>query len=142
MSLRPTAIRFKHSTSSTDTTPLALDDALSAMNFDPDQLEARLMSHGVYVDSLDHDDERIDIEYESIAAGKAGAVPHREVGRVINVVRDLSETPRDVHGVVTDLDGESVGQWRAEAEWFRALEDEELTEVDFSQRVIETIDES
>ncbi|WP_423743611.1 hypothetical protein V5735_11275 (plasmid) [Haladaptatus sp. SPP-AMP-3] len=112
------------------------------MEFDPDQLEARLMTHGVYVTELDVDEGRIDIEYESIAAGKTNAVPHREVGRVINVVRDLAETPRDVHGSVTDLDDEAVGRWRAEAEWLRALEDEELSEVDFSQRVIETIDES
>jgi hypothetical protein len=112
------------------------------MEFDPDQLEARLMTHGVYVTSLDVDEERIDVEYESIAAGRTNAVPHREVGRVINVVRDLSGTPRDVHGFVTDLDDEAVGNWHSEAEWLRALEEEELSEVEFSQRVIETIDDS
>lgn len=112
------------------------------MAFDADQLEARLMSHGVYVVSLDADEERIDIEYESIAAGRTDAVPHREVGRVINVVRDLTETPRNLRGSVIDLDGEQVGSWRAEVDWLQALDDDELSEVDFSQRVIETIDES
>lgn len=119
-----------------------MDDALPGMGFDADRLEARLMSHGVYVTSLEYDEERIDIEYESIAAGRTDAVPHREVGRVINAVRDLTETPRNLRGSVTDLDGERVGRWRTEAEWLRALESEELSEVDFSQRVIETIDES
>ncbi|GAA0223212.1 hypothetical protein ACFFQF_08735 [Haladaptatus pallidirubidus] len=111
------------------------------MTLDPDQLEARLMSHGVYVTSLDTDGERIEIEYESIKAGNTGAVPHREVGRVINVVRDLTESPRGVRGEVTDLDGEQVGNWRAKAEWLRELENGELSEVDFSERVIETITE-
>ncbi len=119
-----------------------MDGALLAMTFDPDQLEARLMSHGVYVTSLDTEEEKIEVEYESISAGQAGAVPHREVGRVINVVRDLTETPRGVRGSVTDLDGEPVGSWRAEVEWLRALEDDELSEIEFSQRVVETIDES
>ncbi|RBI63036.1 hypothetical protein DMJ13_00295 [halophilic archaeon] len=112
------------------------------MDLDADQLEGRLMSHGVYVTSLDADGERIAVEYESIAAGRADAVPHREVGRVVNVVRDLTETPRGVRGSVTDLDGEPVGRWHAEAEWLRALEDGELSQVEFSQRVVETIAES
>ncbi len=112
------------------------------MELDPDQLEARLMTHGVYVTTVDIGEARLEIEYESVAAGQTNGVPHREVGQVINAVRDLSETPGDVHGTVTDLDGESVGRWRTEAEWLRALEDDELSEVDFSQRVIETIDES
>ncbi|WP_049969247.1 hypothetical protein [Haladaptatus cibarius] len=111
------------------------------MTFDPDQLEARLMSHGVYVTSLNADEERIEIEYESIKAGNTSVIPHQEVGRVINVVRDLVEKRRDVRGEVTDLDGERVGTWRAKAEWFRELEEDELSEVDFSGRVIESIHE-
>ncbi|SIR55271.1 hypothetical protein SAMN05421858_2781 [Haladaptatus litoreus] len=128
-------MRFVH------TITLPMGDAPSAMTFDPDQLEARLMSHGVYVMSLDADEERIEIEYESIKAGNTGAVPHREIGRVINVVRDLAEKQRDVRGEVTDLDGDRVGNWRAKAEWFRELEEDELSEVDFSERVIESIRE-
>ncbi|WP_435155873.1 hypothetical protein [Haladaptatus sp. DFWS20] len=112
------------------------------MDFDPDQLEARLMSHGVYVTSVETDEERIEVEYESITAGNSGAVPHREVGRVINVVRELTETQRNLRGWVTDLDGEQVGRWQAKAEWLEALEDGELSEVDFSGRVIESIDHS
>ena len=106
-----------------------------------ERLEERLMSHGVYVTSLNADEERIEIEYESIKAGNTGAVPRREVGRVINVVRDLVEKQRDVRGEVIDLDGEQVGNWRAKAEWFRELEEDELSEVDFSERVIESIHE-
>ncbi|WP_458209994.1 hypothetical protein [Haladaptatus sp. NG-SE-30] len=109
------------------------------MDIDTDQLEARLMSHGVYTTSVETDEERLKVAYESINAGQTGAVPHREVGRVINVVRDLTTSPIAIRGTVADLDGEQIGSWYVEAEWLRALEEDSLSEVDFSQRVIETI---
>ncbi|WP_327052000.1 hypothetical protein [Halomicrococcus gelatinilyticus] len=110
------------------------------MDIDADQLEARLMSHGVYVTSLDVEVDSLAITYESVTAGQTGAVPHREVGRVINVVRDLAESPVAIRGTVTDLDDDLVGDWHAEADWLRALEAGDLSEVEFSQRVLETID--
>lgn len=110
------------------------------MDIDADQLEARLTSHGVYVTSLDAETNHLTITYESVTGGQTGAVPHREVGRVINVVRDLTESPVEIRGTVTDLDDEPIGDWHAEADWLRALEDGDLSEVDFSQRVLETID--
>ena len=110
------------------------------MDIDADQLEARLMSHGVYVTSLDVEADSLAITYESVNGGQTGEVPHREVGRVINVVRDLAESPVAIRGTVTDLDDEPIGDWHAEADWLRALEGGDLSEVDFSQRVLETID--
>ena len=120
------------------------------MSLDTEQFEARLTSHGVYVSSVEQDrgrdreDERntetIDVEYESIDAGRIGEVPHQEMGRVVNVYRDVADESADIEALVTDLDGEPVGTWHVEAEWLDALEAGELSEVDFSGRVLDTID--
>lgn len=106
---------------------------------DVDQLEARLMSHGVYVTEAREDGDAVSLEYESIAA--RGGVPHREVGRVINVFRDLlGESTVDIEATVTDLEGETQGTWRVEAEWLAELAAGEVSETAFSGRVLETIE--
>lgn len=105
-----------------------------------DRLENRLMSHGVYVTDFALDDDGLHVKYETAAQGES--VPHREVGRVLNVFIDAREEgwdPVDIHGWVTDLDGEERGSWRAEAGWMRALENGNLSETDFSQLVLTTI---
>ncbi|MFT4921157.1 MAG: hypothetical protein ACI8XM_000352 [Haloarculaceae archaeon] len=107
------------------------------------QLESRLTSHGIYVDEVEHAEEGYTLTYESISADNEGVVPHREVGRVINVFRDLHDDDWEgvrIEATVTDLDGESRGRWHAEQEWFDELHNGDLTEVDFSERVIETIE--
>jgi hypothetical protein len=106
------------------------------------RVESRLMSHGVYVDDVTVAQESYRIRYESMAADE-GVIPHREVGRVINVVRDLH--PDDWQGValegeVTDLEGTVLGHWHVERDWIAALHDGDLTEVEFSERVIETVE--
>jgi hypothetical protein len=110
------------------------------MSLDTEQFEARLTSHGVYVSALDREDGAIDIEYESIDAGRIGEVPHQEMGRVINVYREMVDEPADIDALVTDLDDEPVGAWYVEAGWLDALEAGQLSEVDFSGRVLDTID--
>lgn len=110
------------------------------MSFDPEQFEARLTSHGVYVTAFDRRDDAIGIEYESINAGQIDDVPHGEIGRVINLYRDMAEAPTRIEATVTDLDGDPIGTWRVEAGWLDALADDRLSEVEFSQRVLETID--
>jgi len=128
------------------------------MPIDGEQLEARLTSHGVYVTELDRRDGILEIEYESIDAGRIGEVPHQEMGRVINVYRELAEddgtdgegTDGDsgddggeyarIEALVTDLEGNPVGTWHAEADWLRALAAEDLSEIEFSSRVLDTID--
>ena len=47
----------------------------------------------------------------------------------------------DLGYAVSDDDGELRGTWRAEAEWVELLGDE-LTQTEFSQRVLETVEES
>ena len=117
------------------------------MTIDGEQLEARLTSHGVYITTLERDEGTLDIEYESIDAGRIGEIPHQEMGRVINVYRDLAAeeeyTEADyarIEATVTGLEGELVGTWHAEADWLRELAAEECTEVEFSSRVLDTID--
>jgi hypothetical protein len=105
------------------------------------QVESRLMSKGVYVTDVEQDDG-YELTYESAAADETGAIPHREVGRVINVFRDLH--PEDwagteIEATVTDFDGTELGRWRVDEDWFAALQAGDLSETEFSQRVIGTI---
>ena len=109
---------------------------------DTDRLEARLTSHGVYVTDANLDGETIKLAYESIAADESGGVPHREAGRVINIVRGLLDdgTSVGVEAQVLDLDGEERGTWRMDPAWLDALESGDLSEVEFSGKIIESIE--
>ena len=56
--------------------------------------------------------------------------------------RDERDWPvRGVAATVTDLDDEPLGSWHADADWFEALESGEMTEVEFSRRLIDGLDE-
>ena len=106
------------------------------------RLESRLMSHGIYVTEFESTADGYRLEYESLYADE-GVIPHREVGRVINVFRDLHGddwTGADIDAVVTDLEGEPQGSWRVERDWLAAMNAGELSETDFSAKVIETLE--
>ena len=107
------------------------------------RLESRLTSHGVYVQNVDDHDEGFTVEYESFAGDSEGVIPHREVGRVINVFRDLHPddwSGADIDAVVTDFDGNELGTWHTEAEWIDELHNGDRTEIEFSQQVVDTIE--
>lgn len=107
-----------------------------------ERIENRLMSHGIYVTDLERTDEAMEITYETVHA--TDGVPHNDIGRVVNLLRDFREEgwePVAVEATVTDLEGEELGTWEAEADWFHELAADEITETDFSQRVLETIEE-
>lgn len=109
---------------------------------DPFQVESRLTSHGVYVDEFTVEDGDYFVSYESIAADD-GAIPHQEVGRVLNVLLDLHPGGwggTNVEGTVLNLDGEIEGTWHVEDEWLVDLDAYRLTETEFSQKVIGTIE--
>lgn len=105
------------------------------------RLENRLMSHGVYVTGFEATEGGYVIEYESLYADE-GVIPHREVGRVINVFLELHGddwSGADIDAIVTDLEGEPAGSWSVDRKWVAALNAGELSQTDFSARVIETI---
>ncbi|MEF8785197.1 MAG: hypothetical protein V5A45_04630 [Haloarculaceae archaeon] len=109
------------------------------------QIEARLTSHGVYVDEIEDSDGCYDITYESISVDSEDIVPHREIGRVINVFRDLHDSDwrgTAIEATVTDLDGVVQAHWHVDQEWFDELHNGDLTEVEFSENVIETIEKA
>jgi hypothetical protein len=109
---------------------------------DPFQVESRLTSHGVYVEEFTVEDGGYHVSYESLAADD-GVIPHQEVGRVINVLRELHPgdwAGTNVEGEVLNLDGELEGTWHVEDEWLVGLESYRLSEVAFSERVIESIE--
>lgn len=107
-----------------------------------ERLDQRLVSHGVYVTGVEADDEGLRVAYESAAPGDG--VVHREVGRVCNVLLDARADgwePVDVRGRVLDLDGDERGTWRADADWLDAVADDAISEVEFSARVLDTVEE-
>lgn len=114
------------------------EDDFEALAF---QVESRLMSHGIYVTEFAGGEESYQLTYESVAAD-SGVIPHRELGRVINVFRDLHDDDwagADIEGDVFDLDGEKQGSWHVDAAWIDALHNGELSEEGFSEQVIETL---
>ncbi|WP_134672498.1 hypothetical protein [Halorussus marinus] len=122
-----------------------------------ERLEARLMSHGVYVTSLERTDAGLALDYETATPGEA--VPDREIGRVLNLLLDALADgewePVDVRATVHDIDdpepsadGEPDpaagvrGSWRADAEWLAAHDDGDISDVELSQRVLDTVEEA
>ena len=117
----------------------APDDAEKVVS----RAESRLVSHGVYVDEVTVEADTYRLTYESVAADDAHAIPHREVGRVINVFRDLHPDDwegTDIEATVTDLEGAELGEWHVRQEWLGKLHADDLSEIEFSQQVIGTIE--
>lgn len=108
-----------------------------------DQAEMLLTNHGVYVDDVSESSDSCELRYESAAVDANDVIPHKEVGRVINIFRDLHDSTwegMDISAVVTDFDGNERGQWRVEQEWLDRLHNGDLSEVEFSEKVIQTIE--
>jgi hypothetical protein len=108
-----------------------------------ERVSNRLMGQGVYVEAADYEDDRLRIEYETIAPGEG--VPHQQIGQVINMFRDELEQgwePTTIEATVTDAnEGRRRGSWRMDESWLHALEDGELSEVEFSGYVLDTLEE-
>ncbi|MDX1744796.1 MAG: hypothetical protein R3324_02565, partial [Halobacteriales archaeon] len=71
--------------------------------------------------------------------------PHRELGRVINMFRELHPDGWEgaaIEATVTDFDGDEKGTWHVDQAWLAALESGDLSEVEFSERVVETLSRS
>ncbi len=107
-----------------------------------EQVGYRLMGQGVYFESVEQSADRLEIEYETVAPGEG--VPHRQIGRVITVFRDAIEEgwePTTIEARATSTDGDCRGTWRMDEAWLAALESGELSEVEFSERVLDTLEE-
>lgn len=105
-------------------------------------LENRLMGQGLYVTAWDREDDVVDLEYEVVDA--SSTVTSEEVGTVCRTLVTVADerpdwSPVTVHATSTTTDGVVRGTWRVEADWLRRLGDE-LTEVAFSRRVLDSID--
>lgn len=105
-------------------------------------LEAALRSAGVSVESLSRG-ETVELTYLTAFPGES--VHHREIGRALNAFIDRAEAgdwePKPIAATVLRTDDDVLGTWRAEPEWFEALSAGDVSETEFSTRVLDTLDE-
>ena len=103
-------------------------------------VEPTLRSYGVSVESIDGGDP-LDITYMTAFPGRE--VHHGEIGRVLNALIDRTEedawNPVRVEATVVRSPGDILGTWHAEATWFTELIGYEISETEFSARVLETL---
>ncbi|SNR50305.1 hypothetical protein [Halorubrum vacuolatum] len=103
-------------------------------------VEPTLRSYGISVESIANEDP-LELTYMTAFPGRE--VHRREVGRALNALIERAEAgawePTRVEATVVRSPGDVLGEWAAEGEWFEALIDGELTEVEFSTRVLQTL---
>ena len=103
-------------------------------------LEPELRSYGVSVESIDEGDP-LELTYMTAFPGRE--VHRGEIGRALNALIEQAEAdewdPVRVEGTVVRSPGDVLGTWRAEGEWFEALMRYEISETEFSSRVLETL---
>lgn len=112
-------------------------------DFPEEQVEMQLTKHGVYVDELQYSTDACQLTYESAAVDANGVIPHQEVGKVINAIRETHSNSWegvDISATVTDFDGTDCGRWHVDQEWLDDLHNDDLSEVVFSEKVIDTIE--
>lgn len=112
------------------------------MSEDLTGLEAELRSNGISVESISSGDV-VDVEY--LTAFPGNHVNHQEMGRALNTFLDLLEAdrwePTRVEATVLRSDDDVQGTWHAAPEWFDALASYRISEEDFSERVLDTLEE-
>ncbi|MDZ5812538.1 hypothetical protein U4E84_14410 [Halorubrum sp. AD140] len=104
------------------------------------EVEPALRSYGVSVESID-DGDPMELTYMTAFPGRE--VHHGEIGRALNALIDRAEAdawdPVRVEGTVVRSPGDVLGTWHAEPEWFEQLIRYEISETEFSTRVLETL---
>ncbi|WP_280587318.1 hypothetical protein [Halorubrum sp. Boch-26] len=104
------------------------------------EVEPTLRSYGISVEEIDEGDP-LDLTYMTAFPGRE--VHHGEIGRALNALIDRAEAdewePVRVEATVVRSPDDVLGTWRAEAEWFEALAAYEISETEFSTRVLETL---
>jgi hypothetical protein len=103
-------------------------------------VEPALRSYGVSVESIDETDP-LDLTYMTAFPGRE--IHHGEIGRALNALIDRADAdewePVRVEATVVRSPGDVLGTWHAEADWFEALNSYEISETEFSSRVLETV---
>lgn len=104
-------------------------------------IEAELRSNGISVERLELGDP-VALAYLTAFPGRE--VNHTEMGRVLTTFIDLAEDdrwePTRLEATVLAAEDDVLGTWHAEADWFEGLMEYRLTETDFSQRVLDTLE--
>ena len=103
-------------------------------------IEPTLRSYGISVESIDAGDP-LEVTYMTAFPGRE--VHRREIGRALNALIDRVEAdawnPVRVEATVIRAPGDPLGTWAAEPAWFEGLIEDELTETEFSTRVLGTL---
>jgi hypothetical protein len=103
-------------------------------------VEPALRSYGVSVESIDLGDP-LELTYMTAFPGRE--IHRGEIGRALNALIDRAEAdewdPVRVEGTVVRSPGDVLGTWHAEAAWFEALNSYEISETEFSARVLDTV---
>lgn len=105
-------------------------------------VEGELRSNGISVESLDEGGETVELTYLTAFPGED--VNHMEVGRALRTFVGRVEAgewePKRVDATVLRADDDVQGTWHAEAEWFRKYDRYELSDEDFSELVLDTLE--
>lgn len=109
---------------------------------DASELEEELRNFGVDI----HDIESVEpVELSYITGYPGDEVNHMEMGKVLNAFLDLEEEgkwdPKRVEATVLRFEDEVMNTWYAKAEWFEGLREYQISETEFSARVLETLEE-
>ncbi|GAA0521995.1 hypothetical protein SAMN04488066_10535 [Halorubrum aquaticum] len=103
-------------------------------------VEPTLRSYGISVESIDVGDP-LEVTYMTAFPGRE--VHRREIGRALNALIDRAEAdawdPVRVEATVVRSPGDPLGTWAAEPVWFERLLADDLTETEFSTRVLQTL---
>lgn len=103
-------------------------------------VEETLRGHGIDVESLDGNDP-LELTYTTAFPGQR--IHEKEAGRACNAFIELVERdawePTGVEATVLRAPGDVLGTWAADGAWFAAVADGELSETEFSARVLDTM---
>lgn len=112
------------------------------MSTDAETLEAELRSYGISVEHVSVDGDEIDLEY--MTAFPADRIHDGEIGRACNTLIDMIEAaecePMAIDATVVRAPGDVLGTWHADAALFEQLTTYEISETEFSTRVLETVE--
>ncbi|MFB6194729.1 MAG: hypothetical protein ABEI80_01035 [Haloplanus sp.] len=103
-------------------------------------LEAELRANGISVERVERG-APVELTYMTAFPGEE--VHHGEMGRALTVFIDLARegewNPVRVEATVVRHEDDVQGTWHAEPGWFEGLLAGELSEPDFSERVLGTL---